>query len=93
MLWNEPNFNTEATKAEMVERLVKSRIPAEVAFKIVGWQGYLDDLEAAGGQEEVMAPPMGNDDEEEPKEEPKEEDFKTQAEWIAARERYIRSCV
>ena len=89
IIWNEPNFSTEATKAEMVERLVKSRIPAQVAFKMVGWQGYLDDLEEAGGQEEVMAPMMGKEEpEDKPKEKPKEEDFATQAEWVDEMNKY-----
>lgn len=93
--WNEPNFQTETSKAEMVERMTKAGIPLEVSFKIVGWGGYMNDLKAAGGQVMPMMQPFGGSqpgsepqkgDNNKPKEPPmpKEEDFDSQLDWARA---------
>jgi len=90
IIWNEPNFQTETSKAEMVERMTKAGIPLEVSFKIVGWGGYLNDLEEAGGQQ---LPSMGQGafgQPPQPPSKPKEEDFKTQADYYDALEKWSR---
>jgi len=84
IVWNEPSFETEAKKAEMVKNLVAGNTPLEVALKIVGWGAYIDDLEEAGGEKEPT-PPMGQEPPEK-SDEPKEEDFETQEDWLNAHE-------
>ena len=82
--WNEPSFETEAKKAEMLANMFKAGMPLEVSMKIVGWASFLNELEEAGGQQMPMMNPMGDDKEKPPKEKPKEEDYNSQAEWAEA---------
>jgi hypothetical protein len=82
--WNEPSFETEAKKAEMLANMSKAGMPLEVGMKIAGWAAFLNDLKEAGGQQMPIMNPMGDDKEKPPKEEPKEENYKTQAEWAEA---------
>jgi len=82
ILWNEPSFETEAKKAEMVKNLIAGNMPLVVALKIVGWNAFVNDLEEAGGEKEPMAP-MGG-----PGGPPQEDDFDNQEDWLKALKEY-----
>jgi len=85
IIWNEPSFETEAKKAEMVKNLVAGNMPLAVALKIVGWNAYVNDLEEAGGEKEPMAPMgMGPPEDKKKPKVPKEEDYNNQVEWLKA---------
>jgi len=85
ILWNEPSFETEAKKAEMVKNLVAGNTPLEVALKIVGWNAFVSDLEAAGGEKEPPAPMgMGGPPGDKKPKVPQEEDFDNQDDWLKA---------
>ncbi len=86
--FNEMSVETEATKAEMLERLVKSQIPPELALQMVGWGSWVDEFDKL---KDDMPPPLQpRFPNPPPKEPPKEEDFETQADYYEALERYSR---
>jgi len=103
LMWNEPSFETEAKKAEMLANMTKAGMPLEVGMKIAGWAAFLNDLEEAGGQVMPMSPFDDKEEDEEgpkkpgekepepkPKEKPKEEDYPLQADYYDALERWSR---
>jgi len=95
--WREMSIQEEGVKGEMVKNLNQAGVPPEVAFKIVGWDNFINDLMDSEnypppeptigfGGPPGMGPPKPNG---KPKP-PKEDAFDTQADWLKAMVKYNR---
>jgi len=103
--WNEMSVETEATKADMLHKLVQATIPPKLALDMVGWGAWINEFEKEMKENPPLQiapitqptkPPTKQDvepkkPEKKPEKKPKEEDFEIQADYIKALEQYKRT--